>query len=130
MVFFAGFVCIASMFLQGCSQQTPSDEEQKALSDFQAVQQNLESNGSPAVFVQLLGQAESQLSSIKHAPKTIPCLVASLDKCLAYYQLIDKALKTKLEVLDEKRRQELDMAVTSSMAFSALSIQQAVDCCR
>ena len=125
----AGVVCSILILLAGCSRNKPSDEEQKALGAFQAVQKSLETDGASVAFSQLLGQAEAKLSLIKQTPKTIPCLVSSLDKCLASYRLIDKALKTTPE-LDEKRKQDLEMVVSISTAHSALSIQQAMDCCR
>jgi hypothetical protein len=126
----AGVTCFVFILLLGCSRHTPSDEEQKALAAFQAVQQSLETDKASVAFKQQLGQAEAQLSLIKQTPKTVPCLVSSLDRCLASYRLIDKALKTEQGKLDEKRKQDLEMAVAFSTAFSALNIQQALDCCR
>lgn len=129
MCLWAGVVCSILMLLPGCSRNKPSDEEQNVLGAFQAVQKSLETDGASVAFNQLLGQAEAKLSLIKGTPKTIPCLVSSLDRCLASYRLIDKALKTTPE-LDEKRKQDLEMVVSVSTAFSARSIQQAMDCCR
>ena len=126
----AGVICIVFILLLACSRHTPSDEEQKALAAFQAVQQSLETDKASVAFKQLLGQAEAQLSLIRQTPKTVPCLVSSLDRCLASYRLIDKALKTEPGKLDEKRKQDLEMAVAFSTGFSALNIQQALDCCR
>jgi hypothetical protein len=126
----AGVVCSVFILLLGCSRHTPSEEEYKALAVFRAVQQSLESEGASVAFNQLLNQAEAKLSSIKQNPKTVPCLVSSLDRCLASYRIIDKALKTEQEKLDEKRKQDLEMVVAFSTAFSALNIQQALDCCR
>ena len=126
----AGVVCSLLILLQEYSRHKPSDAEQKTLAAFQAVQQSLEADGTSGAFNQLLGQAEVQLSWMKQTPETLPCLVSALDRCLASYHLIDKALKTKQEALDEKRKQDLDMALTFSIAFSALNIKQAMDCCR
>lgn len=126
----AGVVCSVFILFLGCSRHTPSEEERKVLAAFQAVQQSLESEGASVAFNQLLDQAEAKLSSIKQARSNIPCLVNSLDRCLASYRIIGKALKTKHEKLDEKRKQDLEMAMTFSTAFSALNIQQAMDCCR
>jgi hypothetical protein len=126
----AGVACSVFILLMGCSRHTPSDEEQKALAAFQAVQQSPETDGAPVAFNQLLSQAEAQFSSIKQAPKTIPCLVSSLDRCLASYRIIEKALKTMQEKLDEKRKQDLEMAVAFTTAFSAMNIQQATACCK
>jgi hypothetical protein len=130
MCLWAGVVCSVLILLPGCSRNKASDEEQKALAAFQAVQQSLETDGASVALSQLLGQAEAKLSLIKQTPKTIPCLVSSLDRCLATYRLIDKALKAKQEAPDEKRKQDLEMALAFSTAFSALNIQQAMDCCR
>jgi hypothetical protein len=129
MCLWVGVVCSVLILLPGCSRNKPTDEELKALVAFQAVQKSLEADGASVAFKQLLGQAEAQLSLIKQTPKTIPCLVSSLDKCLASYRLIDKALKTNPE-LGESRKQDLEMVVSFSTAFSALNIQQAMDCCR
>jgi hypothetical protein len=126
----AGIACSVLILLPGCSRSKPSDEEQKALAAFQAVQQSLETDGRSVALNQQLGQAEAQLSLIKQTPKTFPCIVSSLDRCLASYRIIDKALKAKQEARDEKRKQDLEMALAFSTAFSALNIQQAMDCCR
>jgi hypothetical protein len=130
MALWAGVVCSVLMLLPGCSRPKLSDEEQTALAAFQAVQQSLQNGGSSVTLNQLLGQAEAQLSLIKKTRKTFPCMVSSLDRCLASYRIIDKALKAKQEALDDKRKQDLEMALAFSTAFSALNIQQAMDCCR
>jgi len=130
MILLAGIACSVLVIMHGYYKNSPTTEEKKALAAFQAIQQSLEFRSSFTVFSQLLDQAESQLNLVKQTPKTLPCLVAALDKCLASYHLIDKVFKTKQEAMDEKRRQELDAALNHSTAFSALNIQQAMDCCR
>lgn len=129
MCLWAGVVCSLLILLPGCSRKELSDEEQKALGAFQAVQKSLETDGASIAFSELLAKAEAQLSLIKQTPKTLPCLMSSLDRCLASYRIIDKALKTSPD-LAESRKQDLEMVVSISTAHSALNIQQAMDCCK
>jgi hypothetical protein len=116
------------VLLMGCSRPKPTAEEEKTLAMFQAVQQSLEGSPSPDAFERLLAQTESQLGVLKQNPKTPPCFVNALDKCLASYQIIGKALHKKQGSLDENRRQDIEMALTFSTAFAAISIHQAADC--
>lgn len=95
---------------------------------FQAVQQSLEANPTSEAFDRLLSQTESQLGILKQNPKASPCFVNALNKCFASYQIIGKALQKKQGVLDENRRQDIEMAQSFSTAFAAVSIRQAVDC--
>ncbi|MGE5255087.1 MAG: hypothetical protein ACM3KE_00355 [Hyphomicrobiales bacterium] len=112
----------------GCSGPKPTVEEEKALAMFQAVQQSLEESPSPQALHRLLGQTESELNRLKQNPRTQPCFVNALNKCFASYQIINKALDQKKGPLDEKRREEIDMALTFTTAFAAVSIKQAMDC--
>ena len=112
----------------GCSGPKPTVEEEKALTMFQTVQQRLEESPSPEAFNRLLAQTESELNHIKQNPQTQPCFVNALTKCVASYQIIGKALNQKQRPLDEKRREEIDMALTFTTAFAAVNIQQARDC--
>jgi len=123
-----GVVFNLLLLLMGCSGPKPSAEEEKALAVFQAVQQSLDGSPSHEALNRLLGQTESELSRLKQNPRTPPCLVNALSKCFASYQIIDKAMNQKQGPLDEKRREEIDMALTFTTAFAAVSIKQAMDC--
>src|SRR5512137_523597 len=112
------------VFVTGCSRPKPSADEERALAMFQAVQQSLEANPTSEAFDRLLSQTESQLGILKQNPKTSPCFVNALNKCFASYQIIGKALQKKQGVLDENRRQDIEMAQSFSTAFAAVSIRQ------
>jgi hypothetical protein len=112
----------------GCTHPKPTAEEEKALAMFQAVQQSLEASPAADAFARLLVQTESQLAILKQNPKASPCFVNALDKCFASYQIISKALHKKLGALDENRRQDIEMALSFSSAFAAISLHQAEDC--
>lgn len=114
--------------VMGCARPKPTAEEEKALSMFEAAQQSLEGSPSLEAFNRLLGQTESQLNRLKQNPKTPPCFVNALSKCFASYQIISKALTQKQGPLDDKRREEIDMALTFTTAFAAVNIKQATDC--
>jgi len=119
--------CLMAL-VTGCSRPKPTAEEEKTLAMFEAVQQGLEANPSVDAFDRLLAQTGSQLGILKQNPKASPCFVKALDKCFASYQIISKALRKKQEGLDENRRQDIEMALSFSTAFAAISIHQAVDC--
>jgi hypothetical protein len=123
-----GVVFNLLVLVMGCSGPKPTVEEEKALVAFQAVQQSLEGSPSLETLNRLLGQTESELNRLKQNPRTQPCLVNALSKCSASYQIIRKALDQKQRPLDEKRREEIDMALTFTTAFAAISIKQATDC--
>jgi hypothetical protein len=112
----------------GCTRPQPTAEEEKALAMFRTVQQSLEASLAVDAFARLLAQTESQLRILKQSPNTSPCFVNALDKCFASYQIISKALQKKQGVLDDKRRQDIEMALSFSTAFAAISIHQAEDC--
>jgi hypothetical protein len=116
------------VLVTGCSRPKPTIEEEKVLAMFQAVQQSLEGSPSPDAFERLLAQTESQLGALKQNPKTSPCLANALDKCLASYHIIGKALHKKHGPLDENRRQDIETALSFTTAFAAISIHQAADC--
>jgi hypothetical protein len=123
-----GVVFSLLVLVMGCSGPKPTVEEEKALTLFQAVQQSLEESPSPEVLNRLIGQTESELNRLKQNPRTRPCFVNALSKCIASYQIIGKALSQKQGPLDEKRREEIDMALTFTTAFAAVSVKQAMDC--
>ena len=114
--------------VMGCSGPKPTVEEEKALSMFQTVQQRLEESPSLEAFNRLLAQTETELNHLKQNSRTQPCFVNALTKCFASYQIIGKALNQKQRPLDEKRREEIDMALTFTTAFAAVNIKQARDC--
>ena len=116
------------VLVMGCWPPQPTAEEQKALSLFQAVQQSLDQNPSLEALNGMLGQAESQLNLLKHPPKAPACFVSALDKCLASYQIIGQGLIQKRGLLDNKRREEVDMALSFTTAFAAVSLKRAMDC--
>lgn len=123
-----GVVFALVVLMLGCARPKPTADEEKALSLFQGVQQSLVENPSLEAFNRMLGQTESQLNHLRQNPKTPPCFVNALSKCFASYQIIGKALSQKQGPLDEKRREEIDMAVTFTTAFAAVNLKQAMDC--
>ena len=123
-----GVVYSVIVLVMGCSGPKPTVEEERALAMFQTVQQSLEGSPSLEALNRLLGQSESELNRLKQNPRTQPCLLNALSKCVASYQIIGKALDQKQRPLDEKRREEIDMALTFTTAFAAINIKQAMDC--
>jgi hypothetical protein len=119
---------IAAMVVCGCSRPQPSAEEMKALALLKSVQGGIEANPSVAAFIQLLGQAESELTLLKQNPKTNACFLNALEKGYASCQIAGKAIQRKLETQDPVRKQDLDMTLGFSTAFAAVSIQRAVEC--
>jgi hypothetical protein len=119
---------MAVIVVGGCSRPQPSAEETKALAMLQLVQGGIEANPSVAGFTQLLGQAESELALLKQNPKTNACFLNALEKGYASCQLAGKAMQRRLETEDPVRKQDLDMALSFSTAFAAVSIQRAVEC--
>ncbi len=122
------FILIAAMVVCGCSRAQPSAQEMKTLEMLKSVQGGLAANPSVAGFTRLIGQAESELAQLKQNPKTNPCFLSALEKSCASCQIAGKALKMKLETPDPVRKQDVDMALSFSTAFAAVSIQNALKC--
>jgi hypothetical protein len=122
------FILIAAMVVCGCSRAQPSAQEMKTLEMLQSVQGGLASNPSVASFTQLIGRAESELAQLKQNPKTNPCFLSALEKGYESCQIAGKALQKKLETQDPRRKQDVDMALSFSTAFAAVSIQHALEC--
>lgn len=122
------FILIAAMVVCGCSRAQPSAQEIKALEMLQSVQGSLSANPSVNGFTRLIGQAESELAQLKQNPKTNPCFLNALEKGYASCQIAGRALQLKLETKDPLRKQDVDMALSFSTAFAAISIQNALEC--
>jgi len=122
------FILVAALVVCGCSRSQPSAEEMKALAVLQSVQGGIAANPTVAGFTQLIGQAESELTLLKQNPKTNPCFLNALEKGYASCQIAGKALQKKLETEDPVRKQDIDMALSFTTAFAAVSIQRAVEC--
>jgi hypothetical protein len=122
------FILIAAMVVCGCSRAQPSAQEMKALEMLKSVQGSLAANPSVAGFTQLIGRAESELAQLKQNPKANPCFLNALEKGYAACQIAGKALQRKLETQEPMRKQDVDMALSFSTAFAAVSIQNALAC--
>jgi hypothetical protein len=94
----------------------------------QSVQGSLAANPSVDGFTRLIGQAESELAQLKQNPKTNPCFLNALQKGYASCQIAGRALQQKLETKDPLRKRDVDMALSFSTAFAAVSIQNALEC--
>ena len=89
-----------------------------------AVQENIDYNG----FVKLLGTAKTELDMLRKSDKPNPCFLNAAEKCYASYEIAGKAWQKKMEATDEKRKADMDMALSFSLSFSSINIQKANKC--
>ena len=118
---------VFSFSYSGCSPSiTP--EEAKVLVVLDEVQRGVESNIDYGQFVQLLKTAKAEIEILKQNSKQNPCFSNAVKKCFASYEIARKAWKRKMEAKDEKRKEDMEMAMAFSLSFSALNIKKANKC--
>ena len=116
------------LIFYACSDKI-STEEAKVLVSLDEIQRGFESNISYDDFMGLLKTAKAEIAMLKTSrKKKNPCFINAVDKCASAYEIAGKAWKRKNEIADEKRKQDMDMALSFSLSFAALSIQKAGKC--
>ena len=116
-----------SFLNSGCSpQMTP--EEAKVLVVLDEIQRGVESNIDFKQFEQLLETAQAEIKILEQNSKKNPCFMSAVNRCYASYEIAKKAWKKKEEVKDEKRKEDMEMTLAFSLAFSALNIKKANKC--
>ena len=106
-----------------------STEEAKVLVSLDEIQRGFESNISYDDFLGLLNTAKAEIGMLKKSSqKKDPCFINAVEKCASAYAIAGKAWKKKNEMVDGKRKQDMDMALSFSLSFAALSIQKAGKC--
>ena len=106
-----------------------SPQEAKVLVSLDEIQRGVESRISYDEFMSLLQTAKAEISMLKNSGKQKnPCFISAVEKCASAYEIAGKAWKKKNEIADEKRKKDMDMALSFSLSFAALSIQKAGKC--
>ncbi len=119
---------VVCVFFFACSDKI-STEEAKVLVSLDEIQRGVESSISYDEFVRLLQTAKAEIAMLKNdSRKKNPCFISAVEKCASAYEIAAKAWKKKNEIADEKRKKDLDMALSFSLSFAALSIQKAGKC--
>jgi hypothetical protein len=122
LVFFTVFMCTS------CSGPKKTLEEENALAALTHVQQGIEANVAYEQYIELLDQAKIKIDILKIANNSNLCFMGAIDKCYASYNIAGKAWKKKMEATDEARRVDMDLAMSFSISFGAVSIQKANNC--
>ena len=120
-------LAISSVLSGGCSPKI-SPQEAKVLVVLDEIQRGVEENGDYDRFVQLLGTAKAELDMLRQNDKPNPCFLNAAEKCYASYEIARKAWQKKMEEKDEKRKADMEMALSFSLSFSAINIEKANQC--
>lgn len=121
------FLGLFSALNGGCSPKiTP--QEAKVLVVLDEIQRAVDENVEYDRFVQLLGTAKTELDMLKQSDKPNPCFLSAAEKCYASYEIARKAWQKKMEAKDEKRKADMDLALSFSLSFSSINIQKANKC--
>ncbi len=127
--FFAGSIVLVMLLILGsCSGSKKTVEEEKVLNVLSNIQQSLENNASYEDFIELLGEAKSEIDILKSNGENSPCFIGAVDRCYAYYNTGGKAWKQKLTATDKARKQDMDLTLSVLQSRAALSIQMADNC--
>jgi hypothetical protein len=111
----------------GCSPEiTP--QEAKVLVVLDEIQRGVDGKIDYDRFVQLLDTAKAELEALRQSNTPNPCFLNAVEKCYASYEIARKAWQKMMEAKDEKRKADMEMTLSFSMAFSAISIQKANKC--
>jgi hypothetical protein len=111
-----------------CSGPKKTLEEENVLGALSHVQQSIETNVAYEQFIELLNQAKIKIDFLKIANNSNPCFMGAIEKCYASYNIAGKAWKKKMEATDEERRADMDLTMSFSISFGAVSIQKANTC--
>lgn len=103
-------------------------EEENVLVALTQVQQSIEANVAYEQFIELLSQAKTKIDILKIADKNNPCFMGAVERCYASYNVAGKAWKKKMEATKEERRADMDLTMSFSISFGAVSIQKANNC--
>jgi hypothetical protein len=106
----------------------PIPEEDAALAALKDVQKAYESNASYDDYVRLLSVADQKIGILKGVEKKNGCFFSEVGRCYASYEVSKKAWKLKEEVTDQKRRVDLDTALSFTMGFASVSLAKAAEC--
>jgi hypothetical protein len=127
--FIASSIVLVTIFILGsCLGPKKSVEEKNVLIALSNIQQSLENNASYEHFIELLGQAKSEIDILKSKRENSPCFMGAVDKCYAFYSTGRKAWQQKLIATDEARKQDMDLTLSVLQSRAALSIQMADNC--
>ncbi len=118
---------VLSALNAGCS-PTISPQEAKVLVTLDEVQRGVEANIEYDQFVQLLTTAKAEIGMLKQNDKPNPCFQSAVGKCYASYEIAGKAWKRKIEETDENRKADMEMTLSFSLSFAAISIERANKC--
>jgi len=122
-------IALMTVFILGsCSGPKKSVEEEKVLSSLSNIQRSLENDISYEQFVELLGQAKTEIDILKSNSKNSQCFMGAVDKCHAYYATGGRAWQQKMATTDENRKLDMDLTLSVLQSRAALSIQIANNC--
>jgi hypothetical protein len=122
LVFLTVFLC------NSCSGPKRTLEEENALAALTHIQQGIEANVAYEQYIELLNQAKIKIDILKIANKSNLCFMRAIEKCYASYNIAGKAWKKKMEATDKACRADMDLTMSFSISFGAVSIQKADNC--
>ncbi len=125
LMFFLTPLCLSVLFACG-PKITP--KEAKVLVVLDEIQRGVESNIDYNKFVRLLTTAKAEIDALKQNPPKNPCFMGAVEKGYAAFEIAGKAWKKKMEVTDEKRKDDMEMTLSFSLSFAALNIEKANKC--
>lgn len=111
----------------GCGPKI-SPQEAKVLVALDEIQRGVEAGIDYERFMQLLGTAKAEIDMLKPGDQPNPCFPSAVEKAYASYEIAGKAWKRKMTEADEKRKADMDMALSFSMSFSSININKANKC--
>ena len=92
------------------------------------IQRGVEADIELDKFDQLLTTAQAEILLLNQNIRTNPCFQNAVEKSYASYEIAKKAWQRKMEVQDESRKADMEMALSFSLSFSALNIERAHRC--
>jgi hypothetical protein len=118
---------VLSWLLSGCGPKI-SPQEAKVLVALDEIQRGVEAGIDYEKFGQLLGTAKAEIDMLKPNDQPNPCFLSAVEKAYASYEIAGKAWKRKMTEADEKRKADMDMALSFSLSFSSINIKMANQC--
>jgi hypothetical protein len=119
---------VAVLMAISCSGPKKTPQEENVLNALTHIRQSVEADIAYEQFINLLSQAKIQIDVLKGTKENNPCFVGAIEKCYASYTIAGKAWKKKMEATDDNRRADMDLTLSFSLSFGALSIQNANNC--
>ena len=117
----------AALNIAGC-RPTISPQEAKVMVTLAEIQRGIEADIELDKFDQLLTTAQAEIVLLNQKIRTNPCFQNAVEKSYASYEIAKKAWQRKMEVQDESRKADMEMALSFSLSFSALNIERAHRC--